>query len=141
MSKRRPTIGPNDPLAVVLGEAPASSAAAPRAARRGPRPDSPARPRKTARQDAPGLANARGAAPVLPPRGRSQRVTFHLPAELVDEARNAVVALAGPPVRLTLARLVADALRRELDRLNKAHHAGKPWPRRAGELVGGRPIR
>jgi len=72
---------------------------------------------------------------------RKIRATFHLPAALVDEARNAVVTLAGPPVRLTLARLVEDGIRRELDRLRKAHHDGQPWPGRTGNLIGGRPIR
>ena len=34
----------------------------------------------------------------------------------VEEARNATVALSGPPTRLTLARLVEDAVRREIAR-------------------------
>ena len=72
--------------------------------------------------------------------GRKVRATFHLPAELVEEAKNAVVALSGPPVRLTLAALVRDALARELERLRKAHHKGKPWPCRTAPLVGGRPV-
>src|SRR5207237_8849239 len=33
------------------------------------------------------------------------RATFHLPAELLDEMRNTVVALAGPPPRLAKAKL------------------------------------
>jgi hypothetical protein len=60
---------------------------------------------------------------------------------LVEEARNATVALSGPPTRLTLARLVEDALRREIKRLRDAHNAGSPFPRRDAELAGGRPIR
>jgi hypothetical protein len=83
-----------------------------------------------------------------PPRGpavepsshRKVRATFHLPHALVDEARNATVALSGPPTRLTLARLVENALRREVQRLKDAHNAGSPFPRRHAELVGGRPI-
>ncbi len=31
-------------------------------------------------------------------------------------------------------------LARELARLRKAHHKGKPWPPRAAPLVGGRPV-
>lgn len=69
------------------------------------------------------------------------RTTIHLPQALVNEAKNAVVALAGPPLRLTLAGLMRDALARELERLKKAHHAGKPWPPRSSELVGGRPLK
>ena len=45
------------------------------------------------------------------------RATFHLPLDLVEEARNATVALSGPPTRLTLARLVETAVRREVERL------------------------
>lgn len=116
MSKRRPAIGPHDWLDVVTGNPPAPNA--PRREARPPKPKAATKGRVE----------------------RTKRVTFHLPVELVDEARNAVVALSGPPVRLTLARLVADALRRELARLQRDHHQGEPWPRRAGELVGGRPI-
>ena len=41
--------------------------------------------------------------------------------------------------RLTLAALVESALRRELERLKKAHNDGKPWPPVTERLVGGRP--
>lgn len=68
------------------------------------------------------------------------RATFHLPADLVDECRNAVVWLAGPPERLTMARLAEIALRGELDRLRRKHTKGKPFPPRSEELRGGRPI-
>jgi hypothetical protein len=74
-------------------------------------------------------------------RDRKVRATFHVPAALVEDARSAVIALAGPPLRLTLAALVESALRRELDRLKKAHNDGKPWPPVTERLVGGRPIR
>lgn len=73
--------------------------------------------------------------------GRKTRATFHLPASLVEEARNATVALSGPPLRLTLAKLVEDGVRREVDRLREQHNAGEPFPTRSSELVGGRPIR
>lgn len=75
------------------------------------------------------------------PPGRKTRATFHLPVSLVEEARNATVALSGPPIRLTLARLVEDGLRREVERLREQHNAGEPFPTRSAELVGGRPIR
>ena len=52
-----------------------------------------------------------------------------------------MIALADPPPRLTLAALVESALRRELERLRKAHNAGKPWPLATAPLVGGRPLR
>ena len=64
-----------------------------------------------------------------------------LPGELVEQCRDAVVALSGPPVQLTLTRLVTDALRRELTRLRKTTHRGRPFPRRGRTgLRVGRPI-
>ena len=68
------------------------------------------------------------------------RATFHIPITLLEQTRDAVVALSGPPVRLTLARLVETALRRELDRLRRAHGGGKPFPPHGSPLRGGRPI-
>jgi hypothetical protein len=58
----------------------------------------------------------------------------------LDEARNAAVHLAGNPVRLTLTKLVEDALRKELNRLKDVYHAGKDFPPREEDLKGGRPI-
>jgi hypothetical protein len=75
--------------------------------------------------------------PVTPPKVRA---TFHLPQALFEEARNAVVQLSGPPVRMTLAALAERALRRELERLKRAYNAGKDFPRRSGRLRSGRPI-
>jgi hypothetical protein len=77
---------------------------------------------------------------VEPPSHRKVRATFHLPYALVDEARNATVALSGPPTRLTLARLVENGIRRELQDLRDTHNGGQEFPTRADELVGGRPI-
>lgn len=114
MSKRRPSIG-DDPLDGLVP--------------------------RTARAKAPArlsTSSARQERPAAP--DRKVRATFHLPAALVEDAKNAVVALSGPPVRLTLAGLVRDALARELERLRNAHHKGKPWPPRAAPLVGGRPV-
>ncbi len=68
------------------------------------------------------------------------RATLYLPADLLDEARNAAVYLAGYPVRLTLTQLAEQALRAELRRLKDAHNHGKDFPPRSGELKGGRPI-
>lgn len=69
------------------------------------------------------------------------RATFHVSAALLEEARDAVVALSGPPTRLTLAELAERALRHELERLKREHHEGRAFPRRSDELRGGRPIR
>jgi hypothetical protein len=68
------------------------------------------------------------------------RATLYLPYEVLDEARNAAVHLAGNPVRLTLTKLVEDALRKELNRLKDVYHAGKDFPPREEDLKGGRPI-
>ena len=68
------------------------------------------------------------------------RATLYLPMDVLDEARNAAVHLAGNPVRLTLTKLVEDALRTELGRLKDLYHDGSDFPPRAGELRGGRPI-
>jgi hypothetical protein len=73
-------------------------------------------------------------------KAKAIKATFNLPESLVDEARAAVVALAGPPARLTLAALVEKALRVELDRLEKAHNGGRPFPPVEIVLRGGRPI-
>ena len=74
------------------------------------------------------------------PSPRRVRATFHLPHALVEEARNATVALSGPPTRLTLARLVEDAVRREIARLRVSHNGGAPFPQRHADLIAGRPI-
>ena len=68
------------------------------------------------------------------------RATLYLPADLLDEARDAAVFLAGYPVRLTLSRLVEDAFRAELRRLKDAHNGGLDFPQRTEALKGGRPI-
>ena len=71
------------------------------------------------------------------------RATFHIPEDLLNEARNAVVALSGPPHRMTLAKLAENALRNELDRLREERRGsqrGSEFPQREHDLRGGRPI-
>jgi hypothetical protein len=73
--------------------------------------------------------------------GGKARATFHLPAELLEEMRNTVVALSGPPHRLTMSKLAAEALRRELDRLRQASGGPKKaFGQRAEEVTRGRPV-
>jgi hypothetical protein len=74
------------------------------------------------------------------PASRKVRATLYLPADLLEEARNAAVFLGGYPVRLTLTGLAEGALRAELRRLKEAHNAGQDFPCRAENLKGGRPI-
>ena len=66
--------------------------------------------------------------------------TLYVSADMLDEARDAVYHLAGFPARLTLTKLVENALRAELARLKERFNAGKDFPRRDEDLKGGRPI-
>jgi len=68
------------------------------------------------------------------------RATLYVASDVLDEARNAAVYLAGHPAHLTLTRLVDNALRAELQRLRQQYHGGQPFPARSAELKGGRPI-
>lgn len=83
----------------------------------------------------------RDTAPARPSVGRSTRATFHLPTDVLEGARDAVVALSGPPARLTLSALLARAMRAEIGRLRRAHNGGAPFPPRgAAKVRTGRPI-
>ena len=73
-------------------------------------------------------------------QGPKVRATLYLSAEVLDEAHNAAVFLAGYPVRLTLTRLAEEALCRELARLKELHNGGRDFPSRTEDLRGGRPI-
>ena len=72
--------------------------------------------------------------------GSKVRATLYIPEDVLDEARNAVVHLAGYPLRLTLTKLAEDALRRELARLKERYNEGRDFPPRDEDLKGGRPI-
>jgi len=73
-------------------------------------------------------------------RAPKVRATIYLPEDVLDEARNAAVHLAGYPARLTLTKLAEDALRAELHRLKLLHNDGCDFPPREEDLRGGRPI-
>ncbi len=83
--------------------------------------------------ETPSLAAPRGSA-------ANVRTTLYVASDVLDEARNAAVYLAGHPAHLTLTRLVDNALRAELQRLCDQYNGGQPFPARAAELKGGRPI-
>ncbi|HEU4896083.1 MAG TPA: hypothetical protein VFX88_00765 [Actinomycetota bacterium] len=71
------------------------------------------------------------AAPEPPPRTPAKaRVSFRLPADLVETARDAVAHLAGTADRTTLTALTERALRVELARLAITHNGGRPFPAR-----------
>jgi hypothetical protein len=68
------------------------------------------------------------------------RATLYLSVDVLDEARNAAVYLAGYPARLTLTSLIDNAVRAELQRLKDRYLDGKDFPNRQADLKGGRPI-
>ncbi|MCA1693454.1 MAG: type II toxin-antitoxin system CcdA family antitoxin [Actinobacteria bacterium] len=80
------------------------------------------------------MAKSRG------PRAPKVRATYHLPEDIVDEARNCVIFLSGPPLHLTLSRLVEKALRAEVERLKRSRNEGKEFPKGDPSVLGGRPI-
>jgi len=75
------------------------------------------------------------------PRISKQRLTVHIPVDLAERCKDAVVALSGPPARLTLAELAENALEAELAKLAKTYNKGKTFPKRTADLKGGRPIK
>ena len=64
-----------------------------------------------------------------------ERLTVHLPVDLIEGVKNAVYWTPG----LTLARLAEDALRQALAELEAAR--GAPYPPRERPLTVGRPLR
>lgn len=68
------------------------------------------------------------------------RATLYVSADVLDEARNAAFHLAGYPARMTLTKLVENALRAELDRLKQMYLEGSGFPPREEDLRGGRPL-
>ena len=68
-------------------------------------------------------------------RGAKERLTVHLPLEVIDRAKNAVFWSPG----LTLAGLAEAAFVKALEKLEKEN--GGPFSPRKGELKGGRPMK
>ena len=68
------------------------------------------------------------------------RATLYVSADMLEQARDAAFHLAGFPARLTLTKLVENALGAELVRLKDRYNAGMDFPRRDEDLKGGRPI-
>jgi hypothetical protein len=71
---------------------------------------------------------------------RRARMNVEIPESLAAEVRDAVIALSGPPVRLTLARFAEEAFRREVARLQAEHHGSKAFPATDRVVRVGRPI-
>jgi hypothetical protein len=74
------------------------------------------------------------------PSARKVRATLYLSSEVLEQARDAAVHLAGYPARLTLTKLAEAALRAELERLKAQFNGGRDFPPRGEDLKGGRPI-
>ena len=74
------------------------------------------------------------------PESPKVRATLYLSLDVLDQARNAAVHLAGFPARMTLAKLADSALRAELKRLKEQYNNGQDFPPRDADLQGGRPI-
>jgi len=68
------------------------------------------------------------------------RASFQIPQELLSEIRDAVIALSGPPERLTMARFAEQAFRHELERLRAGHNHDQPFPATGGVVRVGRPV-
>lgn len=65
---------------------------------------------------------------------------FDIPWTLLEQARDCVVALSGPPEHLTMSGLVVAALEREIVRLQKRYNMGRPFRRRTKPVRTGRPV-
>jgi len=121
---RRPTIGEN-PLDALLST---------------PRPTTRSAPSKPSTGTRKAVKAKKEAEPRTSPP-RLVKATYNVPEVLVEETRNAVLTLSGPPVRLTLSALVEAALRKELERLRKSHNGGEPFSGPGTALKGGRPLK
>jgi len=112
MARRRKTIG-NSPLDTVVP-------------RREPEADTPIPPAAKERQ----RAHEEGSGRVT-----KERLTVHMPVELIERVKNIVYWTPG----LTLARLAEEALTKEVEK--REQERGEPFPRRTEELRGGRPLK
>lgn len=82
-----------------------------------------------------------GALRVVPGGQSRKMLAVRIDADLVDEARAAAAILGGMPHQMTLAQLVAAALRPHLLRMRREHNSGRPfWPA-PHRLRAGRPLK
>ncbi len=73
----------------------------------------------------------------LPKPQQKERLTVHVPVDLIDRVKNAVYWTPG----VTLAGLSEEGLTKAVQRLEKKHNQGKPFAKRKAELKGGRPLK
>jgi hypothetical protein len=110
---------------------PGPSASAGRRLGMAPRPRSPGRHLGVWNPlDGPPPAPPAPPVPAAPPPPAKVRVSFRLPADLVETARDAVTHLGGTADRINLTALTERALRVELARLAITHNHGQPFPPR-----------
>lgn len=89
---------------------------------------------------------SRAATPRQPQReaepGARERTTLYLRRDLYAEAKGAATFLGSRGEQPgNVSELVEHAVERELERLRKLHHGGRPFPPYLGGLPGGRPRR
>lgn len=93
-----------------------------------------ARPSTMPRQRAMAPASDEIAALEVPRVGailnRKQKVNARISAALLEEVRDCVVALSGPPHGMTMDQFAEEAYRRELERLKRKHGQGQTFERR-----------
>jgi hypothetical protein len=68
-----------------------------------------------------------------------KKASFLIPEDLLERTRNAVVHLQGPPLFLSMASLITQALEAEVSRLEREHNGGAPFPSK-GRVKTGRPV-
>jgi hypothetical protein len=74
------------------------------------------------------------------PLPAKEKFNCRIASDLADRVRDCVVALSGPPHRLTIDGFAAEAFRRELERLKKLENDAADFPKRAYDPKPGRPI-
>lgn len=74
------------------------------------------------------------------PASRKQKVNARIPAALLDQVRDCVVALSGPPHGMTMDQFAEEAYRRELQRLTREHSSGHTFPARPYDPKPGRRV-
>lgn len=73
--------------------------------------------------------------------GQKEKFNCRIVPDLADSIRNCVVALSGPPHRLTIDNFAEEAFRREVSRLERLHHGGRAFDERPYNPRPGRPVR
>lgn len=63
----------------------------------------------------------------------NQRYSLTLPLSVLDAFKNAVIALSGPPLFLSVSDAGTQAIQQFTARLEKEYNEGKPFPKRVRE--------